>query len=486
MPAVQRPGRFLAVLAGLLLALAASVSPARADAPTTGEIEGWVRDQGRPVAGITVDIPNGYSPPLAPAVLTDATGHFRMTKVPVGSFTVRFTPPGGGLVQLYPDTTDISAAVGVPVRAGRTTTITEHVLPHGGVFGRILSNAGAPVAGARVGIEAGRTVIETTTDADGDYELGYLAAGSYVVYVWRATSAPKQWWPRAEVVADAQPVTVAVGSRVRVDERLFPLGSITGSYTTRDGRPIVAMVEADGNRDLGARTSATDGSFTLWLAPGDYTVYFDAESDNRDQWATGTLDEAAAEVFTVREDGVVHLDEHPVEGGAVGGRVVEYAGAPFAEAPTVTLYDADDEAVATVTADSDGNWSMADVFPGTYTVYYFHDGQAEWANGKYDADSADPVTVTTGSTTTLSQTFRPNTTLVVFATVDGGEATTFCAAVDAAGPEPYCTEDGTVFFDHLPPGSYAVTVTVAGHAPVVATGTITSNNHTDTVTVPVI
>lgn len=87
-----------------------------------------------------------------------------------------FTPPGGGLIQFYPDTADTTAQQAVKVTAGRISTITENVLPNGGVFGQIVSNRGVPVAGAMVGIEAGpRATIRTTTDAEGNYEIGYLA-----------------------------------------------------------------------------------------------------------------------------------------------------------------------------------------------------------------------------------------------------------------------------------------------------------------------
>jgi hypothetical protein len=485
MPAIERPGRILVTaLAGLLLALTASVTPAHAGTPATGRIVGSIRNGDQPVPGATVEAVDAGSPWGSVAVatsLTDATGGFQLSGVPAGSWLLRTTMPGGWLVQFYPATQDpTKTAVAITLTAGQTRTINDGVLPHGTITGQITTNSGAPAAGAYVGVSHPEYTIRTTTDADGRYLLDYLIPGSLSVYAMRGLSAPVDY-----VAGSGKTVPLAAGQLLNLDDRLLPVGAITGTYTGTQG-PIYATVGsyAGGEASIRALTSADDGSYTIWLRPGDYTLHFDSVNDNRDQWATAAMTEADAEVFTVREDEVVHHDEQTLPTGTVAGRVVDYAGVPFADATTVTLHDSGGWTATQTTTDSTGHWSV-DVAPGSYTVEFVHRGRYQYAHGKLDSSTADPVTVGPRTVTALpDEYFFPNTFLIVSATLGGKPVNTFCATVDTATDGRQCTEDGSAYFSDTYPGSHQVTVDVPGHSPAASTVTVVDLDYSY-LTVPV-
>ncbi|HEY0000938.1 MAG TPA: carboxypeptidase-like regulatory domain-containing protein [Actinoplanes sp.] len=299
MPALRRPGRvFTAALAGLLLALTGAVPPAHGDTAATGEIAGSLGDGGQPVAGATVeavDFDYPYTDGVSTA-LTDAAGSFRLTGLPAGKWWLRTTLPGGWMIQYYPAKDATTTATAITVTAGKVETVRETVLTHGALTGLITTSTGAPAAGAVVTVPHPARTMRTTAGADGRYLFDYLPPTTLLFFFARDLYAPAQ-----TVTA-----TVLAGQRVTVDQQLAPAGAITGSYTSAAG-PIHAVVTAyaDGTAGDSAVTSETDGTFTLWLTPGKYTVRFDSVSDDRDQWATAATSEADAEVFTVAPEQVI-------------------------------------------------------------------------------------------------------------------------------------------------------------------------------------
>jgi hypothetical protein len=88
-----RSGRFVSVLAALLLILMPALSTAQSQA-TTGVIEGTVSDpSGAPIAGATVLVKNTATN-LERTLATDADGRFRALLLPLGPYKVTISLTG--------------------------------------------------------------------------------------------------------------------------------------------------------------------------------------------------------------------------------------------------------------------------------------------------------------------------------------------------------------------------------------------------------
>jgi hypothetical protein len=282
--------RVLAVLSGLLLFLPFA-TPARAGAATTGVVSGIVLDGESPVAGVTAQVGERI-------VTTDAAGQFRIADVAPGEWRVTFVFPGG-LTQYYPPGNQVFT-----LKAGQVEQVTEQAGPHGSVVGTVLTSNGAAAPGATAGVTWVRENADTTTDADGHFALPYVTprAATYLYVQRKPTGAPRQWVPGGVLT----PVTIEAGEVLRIEERLLPLGLITGTFAGAAGS-FGPTVQAVGDAGTVQAPIAGDGSYELYVWPGDYRLHYQASTI--EQWAPGVAQEAEAAVFHVEQDQVVRHDE---------------------------------------------------------------------------------------------------------------------------------------------------------------------------------
>jgi hypothetical protein len=120
------------------------------------------------------------------------------------------------------------------------------------------------------------------SEANGQYALNDLPAGSYTITVTRTGFAPQTYALGRSI--NATPIVVTAGQAVpRIDFALVPGGSINGRILDEDGSPFAGAIvdalvtRADNGTDtfLSVASSQTDdrGEFRLFgLAPGQYYV----------------------------------------------------------------------------------------------------------------------------------------------------------------------------------------------------------------------
>jgi hypothetical protein len=466
-----------ATLAATLVLALAPATAATADDPTTGTVAGTLTDGPTAVADAAVDL---VLPPYGVSLgqtRTDAAGRFRLGGVRPATYTLRFTLPGG-LVQFHPGVADIAAATQFAVAAGQDVTIDEAVMAHGTLGGRITTDGGAPAAGARVRLNRtdGPPVFTVLTDANGDYRFAYPPAGRFRLAVAAAErGATDQWAHRQRTPSAADPVVITAGQHTTVDERLLPVGAITGRFT-RDGVPV-ANVVVQGQSQASAAESvsnftAADGTFRLRPYPGSYKLKFVVPAGTGlDQWAGGAESEAATVPIRVEADGEVVLDERQLPTGRVSGRLTDAAGAPVARA-AVVVADPSRDREFLATTDDDGRWFHT-VWPGRYTVRFETGSQVQWATGAGSPRAADPVAVSANGETVVDDALRQPGALTVTA-VDartGAPVASFCADVHNQYVfQQGCTSDGAVDIPVLGAGSYEVVVTDGVHQPATRRG----------------
>jgi 5-hydroxyisourate hydrolase-like protein (transthyretin family) len=181
--------------------------------------------------------------------------------------------------------------VGIGVAVAPPAAAADPVSISGSVTGEGAAISGACVDAFWIGDDGAEWTPAGTgcSDANGDYTIPGLDAGSYLLLV--RSSAPdewiSQWYDRADHREVADPVDATTGAS-GIDFPLVAAGSISGRVTDEaTGDPIEGIfVEArgdgEGDWEYGDDVTAADGTYELTgLAPADYTVDFSAQDETQ-------------------------------------------------------------------------------------------------------------------------------------------------------------------------------------------------------------
>ncbi|HEX6903936.1 MAG TPA: carboxypeptidase-like regulatory domain-containing protein [Thermoanaerobaculia bacterium] len=207
------PGRQRAQLEGLEVKAGQELTGVELLLAPGGVVEGRVSADGRPMPGVEVAVlaptANDFSFPDLQAT-TDGDGQFRIDGIPPGPRTVEAKAEGYR-----------RAVRDVEVTA--ETKTVELVLERGlDVSGRVVDDAGNPIASVTVRLLAGRNILnapQTVTGADGAFTVGGLQDGTYRLM------AHKEGYT---MEGRGESVTVAGASVAGVEVKLSSGGTITG------------------------------------------------------------------------------------------------------------------------------------------------------------------------------------------------------------------------------------------------------------------
>jgi len=345
----------MARAAGLVLAAFLLAQPPR-DVPRThidpslasGTIRGRVVSaaSGDPLANAEVRIagaPDRPRPDDAPGTaLTDASGRFEIRAV-AGHLVVTATKAG------YAQGAFGARRGGEPPRAvtvanGGTVEGIDIALRKGAaIAGRIVDDFGDPVVSGEVNVSRlkrvdGRLRIDgsrrTTTDDLGEFRVGGLDAGSYLVAVGGGGGTVTRWaltyYPGTVSRADAHAITVQAGDEQSgIDFAVSPSSKkvvqVTGRVVDVDGHASAANVYLAGGGDRPPGTESSlqlrvgdAGTFTATVEPGD-NIAVAVDRDNHIALAT----------FTAVDADIPGLTLALTTPGRITGRVVfDGVGAP--------------------------------------------------------------------------------------------------------------------------------------------------------------
>ncbi len=402
--------RTTALLAACALALAAPAA-----ALGDGQISGTVTDEeGNALAAAlvtTIDEDDGTT-----EVETDDTGAYTIS-VPAGDYVVQFDgPPGSQFVtEYFDDQPSFDTADAVTVEDSQTTADVDAALAAGGsISGKVTDASGDAIADAVVeAIPPGAgDIVQTTTDASGEYILNGLTAGDYAV----SFAGPPgsfhvfEYYNDKRTLQEADVVSVGVGATTTdIDASLAAGGRITGTVETAGGDPIadaevLAVPESENGEVVETLTDA-DGTYTLdGLESGEYVLAFSGGDQN---FALEYYDDHAAfeDADPVRVTAgavTAGIDAALAAGGRITGKVTTASGDPVADA-VVDAVPAGDGAIVEVTTGADGTYDIFGLATGDYAVRFSGPDDSnlatEYYNDKATLESADEVHVTVGATT---------------------------------------------------------------------------------------
>ena len=385
----------------LLLVLATLLTPVLVAAPASAA-DGRVR-------GAIVG-PGDKSPKVEVAWFTEdwtylgarkAKGGGYSLVLPVGTYHLQFTDsrPAYDVEKYAP------ADVLVTVSEG-ATTVKNVKMRRGAAIGGTVKAGGKPAAGARVvAANKERNSFETTANAQGQFALGGLPAGSYSVFTYdkkKAFVGKSRYLPKLKA---GKFKTANVSMGVKAGRFVVDL------YAGDQPYPGVAFVTAV-SRENGQfwTEKANYGTVTFGgLYPGKYDLVVPGAGD----YLGGTLSVDGKVKKGKTSFGSVRLTQ---VGGAVSGTVVDgnRPSVPLSGA-VVSVYDGTGGTVGTATTGADGAFRIggqlttrADltvvVGPGPNSPYL---GQGS-SYCKYATATRSPVGVTTGQTTALGSVALPH------------------------------------------------------------------------------
>ncbi len=424
----------------LPLGASASRMPPEPHTSLYGSLSGEVTSGGQPVPDVWVGAEEEGTDNMAWA-MTDAEGEYSFEGLVPGSYILLADPPSTPLAEpaLAPEYYD--NVPGIPSEKGSATLVDVYAaietsgidfdLSAGGSISGSVSAEGTqvtPLPGAIVTAyvegNSWEPVAQTETNAQGDYVLDGLAAGTY--YLEAVAIVPgymSEYYDDVPAVEanQGQATGIAVAGGQGVTEIDFALGSgglisgkVTGMVTPT---PIqdATVVLYDGDWSVVSTTltdSSGDFEFAGLLAG---TYYLEAlcpeggyAGEYYDNVGALVMNRGSATALELGEgESIIGILIALLNGGVIEGTVIDSNTGGALESVAVTVYEDDFGAVAGQgTTDSSGHYAVGNLPGGSYRVLMngtvitytseFFDNQPATEEGQA---ASRPVAVTAGATT---------------------------------------------------------------------------------------
>ncbi|MED4268284.1 carboxypeptidase regulatory-like domain-containing protein [Priestia megaterium] len=383
---------------------------------------------GLPLSGVTVELRN-QSNVLISTTTTNTEGNYSFTQLAAGTYNLSFAASNF-----------ITATHTTTIAAGQTQFLNVILQPQpGNVTGTVLSQDGTPVTGATIRlIDQFNSVITTaTTNAQGQYTISSVTPGQYSLTI---SASNFQSQSRGVTITSTQ-TTVSNFTLIASP------GTVTGTITSTTGIPIEgAVIEVldSGSNVIATTNSNAQGQYTInQLAPGTFRLRAIAQN-----FQTSLLG------FTIQagQTTTQNIVFQPSPGILTGTLTDAQTSTPLVGA-SVNMVNQAGVTIATAMTNSQGQYNIADLAPGVYTVTFGQQGYASQTIG----------TVIESNTTTTLTTALDRNVGVINGTVTDNEGNpligviinvflnnNLVASVNTNGT-------GTYTISNLAPGNYTVT-----------------------------
>jgi 5-hydroxyisourate hydrolase-like protein (transthyretin family) len=355
----------------------------------------------------------------------------------------------------------------------------------GVITGRVTTSDGAPAADMWVSVldyeEWGDPVGYTTTAADGTYRIGGLDTDSYIVSM-SGGDHPTQYFDGKTDIFEADEVRVTTGQTTTINQQLVATGFMVGRVRQATGEPLVwswINITDENGRSAGGGPTDDNGDYRVAVPPGSYHVSFAPVEDSyQEQYIPGKISSDDAATFTVTAGQETRADDTVLRIGSLSGRLTNDNGTPLADASVyATPYQANGYLENSPT-NANGEFSIPKMLVGTYMVEFYAGNRHQYFDGAIEMEDADPVVVTAGNNTRITDSMLPTGSIRVraFDALTGVPIRGFCAS-DAC-------DDGTgeVLMTDQSVGTHVIDVNASGNY-IGRTSTITvhANQSTDVI-----
>jgi Carboxypeptidase regulatory-like domain len=400
----------------------------------TGYSYRWLRE-GSPIAGQSASTYVVQSADVGSSIACEvlagsAGGEYAIVGLSSGAYNVRFSSheAGGYLPQYFSDRASSSEATPVAVTAGGTTLQIDAAMstsepamsspgeavpnPEDGQIEGTVTSASDGAALANISVSVGNVQGGNgfaTTNANGEYTIADLPAGSYHVDFFRSELSQNY-------LTQSEEVSVTAGSRTSgVDAAMQPGAQISGRVSAAVDGALLAGIEVCAHgitvEYWSCATTNAGGEYTVsGLFTGSYDVAFTLgyESNGynfRDNYArqyyNGKALSSEAEAVSVVAGGspALGIDAEMQPGGQISGTVTAAAGGGAVAGIGVCAYElpvsAPPDGPCAVT-NASGEYTIVGLGSGSYEVAFIRRG---FEGDNYLPQYGRDVSVTAGSTT---------------------------------------------------------------------------------------
>jgi protocatechuate 3,4-dioxygenase beta subunit len=404
--------------------------------PNPGIVTGTITGSGAPLAGALVEALSGTGIAVV-SDTTDGAGQFSINRLAPGSYRLRVSAPS---FQTF--------VVGFSAGAGQTTAVDVNLLPDpGSITGNVTDQeTGAVLAGTSLKIvnSSGITDASVTTDGNGQYVVDSLAPGYYVITFSSDGHGTKT--VGAYVQSDSV-TTLEVSLRRQT-------GVLTGAVSSGGAVIIGATIDVVLNNIVVAKTITDEnGNYKMsGLSPDRYTVIFGA-----DAYSPITL----GAVILDNETTVINAELQPIF-GSLSGNIQDDIGSILSGAVILVKNADSDVLISRKITDTNGNYVIGELFPGSYIVTASRDDYQTSISG---------AVITAGSTSTVNFSLSPNPSSITGTIVNQETGVPIVGAsievllMDSNGviiTTSFSDIDGSFVVEDLMPSTYSVLVSAEG------------------------
>jgi hypothetical protein len=401
-----------------------------ASMPTGAEITGVVRGgsaTGRRLAGICVFARSRSAGFGSAFSVTGRNGSYKLVGLTTGKYEIEY-------LRCRNHGNYLPARRSVKVTVGGTVSGFNTVLALGAVVSGVVKDGqGNPVSGICVEVSGRHQFGGKRTGSDGSYSINALPTGSYTVGFsggcGNTGSYAPQYYNGQPNQGSANPVQLTAGQTTTgIDATMQPGATITGVVTDTGGNKlsnVCVSVSPVSDQRFGfffGRVAFTkNGSYTVQnLTPGLYAVSFECfgSATLAQQWFLSQSAAGHANLVSAPPGAITSGISATLQpAGSIAGVVTNRRGQPLrgicvaATQPGTSGPVVFGGAGGAITGKT-GAYLVRGLGAGSYDVHFSECGRggygSRWYHQKPTAQSATPVTVTAGSTTTgISEVLAP-------------------------------------------------------------------------------
>jgi len=377
-----------------------------------------IKDAGDPgLQGWTVQLLSGTGTVVSTAT-TDANGDYTFTGVGPGSFTIKEVLQAGALqtAPASPGTFSLSTSSGTNVSGDNFGDFIPVSL--GGEVFNDINGSGANVTGdpglqgwtVELLNQTGALLASTTTDSNGHYTFAGVGPGTFTIQEVRQAG----WTETFPSPSGTHTVTIGTDNGASLDFGNFQVATITGqAFNDVNGNGAkdpgdtglsgwtIQLLNGGGSILQTAVTDANGNYIFTNISPGTFAIKEVLQSG----WFLTTP--GAGGMYTVTTaSGLVLGNENfgDFQSATISGEVFNdlsgngtiSGGDPGLRSWMIQLFNASAKLITSTTTDSNGNYSLAGVGPGTYTVAEVL--QTGWLQTFPAVPGSHSVTTTSGGT----------------------------------------------------------------------------------------